>query len=124
EAKKDLDKMKGTWKVASGERNGAALANEDPLKTLILTVAGDKYTAKVGDENEAGTIKLDPSKKPKQIDLSITEGQDKGKKQFGLYSIEGDTLKVCFAPTENERPKDMTAKEGTDNILITLKREK
>jgi len=33
-------------------------------------------------------------------------------------------LKFCFAAPEAERPKDLTAKEGSEHVSLTLKREK
>ncbi len=121
DAKKELDKFKGTWKATAGAQDGKPFPDED-LKTLVLTFAGDKYTAKYKDQTEAGTMKLDPAKK--QIDLNITDGEDKGKKQYGLYAVDGDTLKLCFAMPDKERPKEMAAKEGSEHVLVTLKREK
>ena len=43
-----------------------------------------------------GTLKIDPSKKPKTIDMTITEGrrdEDKGKELHGIYELEKDALK-------------------------------
>ena len=38
--------------------------------------------------------KLDPSKKPKAIDITQLSG--KGETIPGIYSIDGDTLKICM----------------------------
>src|SRR4051812_35592377 len=79
DAKKDLDKMKGTWKAVSGETDGNPLPDEF-LKSIQFTITGDKYTLKQGDEEEEGTLKLDATKKPKTVDVTITKGRDKDKK--------------------------------------------
>ena len=121
--KSDLDKMKGTWKATSGEAGGQPLPKE-ALDPIVFTVKGDKYTFKSAEEDEEGTLKLDSAKKPAQMDVSITEGKDKGKKQYGIYEIDGDTLKLCFAPPEAERPKDFTTKEGSDSVVMVFKRQK
>ena len=122
DAKKDLEKMKGTWKAVAGEAGGNPLPDEF-LKSIQFTITGDKYSLKQGDEEEEGTLKLDAAKKPKTVDVSITKGRDKDKKQHGLYQVEGNTLKFCFAPPEKERPKEFAAKAGSENLVITLKRE-
>jgi uncharacterized protein (TIGR03067 family) len=122
--KSDLDKLKGAWKATSGETGGQPLPN-DFLDSVTFTIKGDKYTFKVADmEDEEGTLKLDSTKKPAQMDVSITKGNDKGKKQFAIYQIEGDTLKLCFSAPEQERPKDFTTKEGTMSVLMVFKRQK
>jgi hypothetical protein len=40
----------------------------------------------------------------------------------GIYSLEGDTLKICFGKDETERPKELTSKNG--QTLLVLKRAK
>jgi uncharacterized protein (TIGR03067 family) len=123
-AKKDLDAMKGTWKAVSGEEDGKAV-QEDDAKKFKLVVDGDKYTFTVeGVSEEQGTIKLDPSQKPRAIDVMILSGDDKGKSQHGLYEVEGDTLKLCFTPPGRERPKELAGKEGTNATLFVFKRQK
>ena len=75
-----------------------------------------------------GTFKVDPSKKPKEIDMKITEdetGKHKGKTAQGIYALDGDTLKWCVAePGTTERPKEFAAPADTKLMFITLKREK
>jgi uncharacterized protein (TIGR03067 family) len=61
---------------------------------LTITITGDKYAQSVaGAVNERGTIKLDTTKKPAWLDLTITEGADAGKLQVGLIEVTGDVMK-------------------------------
>ena len=123
-AKKDLDAMKGTWKATGGEEDGKPIP-EDLAKKFTLTVDGDKYTFTIQDmSEEQGTIKIDPSQKPRAIDVMIMSGEDKGKSQYGVYEVEGDTLKLCFATPGKERPKALAAKEGSMHSLFIFKRQK
>jgi hypothetical protein len=58
--------------------------------------------------NERGTIKLDASKKPAWIDLTITEGADAGKLQVGVIEVTGNVSKTSrapFRPSRAQRPK-------------------
>ena len=126
--KSDLDKMKGTWKATSGEAGGIALPDEF-LDKVTFTIKGDKYTFKSPDETgvetvEEGALKLDAAKKPAQMDINITKGKDEGKKQYGIYELDGDTMKLCFTPPEEGRPKDFTTKEGSKNVVMVFKRQK
>jgi uncharacterized protein (TIGR03067 family) len=47
--------------------------------------------------------------------------------QAAVYSLEGDTLKICFGTGGKEaprRPKEVASKEGSQTLLYTLKRMK
>ena len=104
--------LQGTWVITS--INGQTAPAGAPEMTLTFT-ADNKYHQTVGgDVNERGTIKVDAAKKPMTIDLIITEGQDAGKTQLGVFEVSGDTLRGHFeAPGATQRPTDFTAKEGS-----------
>jgi uncharacterized protein (TIGR03067 family) len=123
--KKDIDALQGTWKVEIF-KNGGQAAPEDDIKELKFIIKDNKYTlAKEGEEIETGTFKLDPEKKVKTIDLEIQSGQDKGKKQLGIYTLKEDTFIFCFAPPgETERPTKLESTAENKAIFSELKREK
>src|SRR6476619_5421797 len=76
-AKKDLDKLHGTWTFVSMEHDGQPTPQGDPAPTI--TFDGNKFTVKAGDTVlQAGTQTLDPGKKPKEVDSTVTEGEGKG----------------------------------------------
>src|SRR5262249_14318310 len=90
---KELKKFQGTWSFESSEAGGQKLP-ADELKELILVFEGNKFTVKKGDQVvQVGTEKIDPSKSPKTVDVTITEGPEKGAVMLGIYEIDGDTLK-------------------------------
>src|SRR5919201_3630264 len=104
EVEKELKKFQGTWTFESSEAGGKGLPAGE-LKGLVLTFEGDKHTVKKGLEViQVGTQKLAPSKSPKTIDVTMTEGLNKGTVMLGIYEIDGDTLKVCFDPHGTTRP--------------------
>jgi uncharacterized protein (TIGR03067 family) len=122
-AKKDADPLQGTWKLTGGKVRGDPLPEgEDGGKWVLKD---GKYTFTSPEMVEEGTYKIDTSKKPAQLDLDITAGNDKGKKQVGIYKVEGETLTVCLAfPGGKERPSEFDTKEGSDRLLFIFKREK
>jgi uncharacterized protein (TIGR03067 family) len=65
-------------------------------------------------------FKLDPTKKPKAIDVVL---QDKKTGQ-GIYSLEGDTLKICHGESDDPRPSEFESKEGSRNTVVVFKRVK
>src|SRR5919109_1348144 len=71
ELEKELKKFHGVWTFESVEAGGKK-APADELKGLTLTFAGDKYTVKKGGEViQVGPQKLDPSRSPKAIDVTV-----------------------------------------------------
>jgi uncharacterized protein (TIGR03067 family) len=125
--KKDPEAIQGTWKVVSLEDGGKEVP-KDALDQAApkLIFKGDKYTFTAMDKTvEEGTFKLGAAKDLKTIDLAITEGNDKGKTQVGIYQLSGDTLKVCFAvPGDKDRPTTFASKAEPRTLLVVLKKEK
>jgi uncharacterized protein (TIGR03067 family) len=108
----DLKKLQGTWKFLSHEMDGNPTPPEQVAK-LKITFTGDKFEVREGDRVvQAGTHKLDASKKPAQVDATVTDGEGKGSKMLGIYEFKGDTIKVCFDPMGKERPTSFTSKGG------------
>jgi uncharacterized protein (TIGR03067 family) len=121
DTKEDLKKLEGTWK---GEFEG---------KKLEMKMEKDKFTVtfSFGDNDIVfkGKIKIDPSKKPKEIDLTVEEGKDfQGKTSQGIYEIDGDSLKWCAnEPGKDTRPKAFPDKEGETgegHMYLVLKKSK
>jgi uncharacterized protein (TIGR03067 family) len=119
----DAKKFDGTWQGVSVTNDGKEMPKEEAEK-LTLTVKGDRYTLKGGPEAIEGTHKLDPSKSPRTIDATRTAGPDKGKTILGIYELTDDTYKVCFAPPGKDRPTEFSARAGSGNRLIVMKRQK
>jgi uncharacterized protein (TIGR03067 family) len=116
-------KLEGTWKVTSVMEKGKEKGPED--HTMIIS--GDTLTVKKGDEVVfKGTFKRDKTKKPREIDVTVTEGPEKvkGKVAKGIYELKDDTLKLCANhPGEEQRPTEFSAPENSPFMLITMKRE-
>ena len=69
---------------------------------------------------------MEPSEKPAAIDFDHTEGTLKGRAWKAIYSLDGDTLKICDnAPNlDKGRPAAFEAGTGSGYIFITFKRAK
>lgn len=119
DAKKDSDKLQGTWTAVEGGPPGG-----------ILTFAGDTFNIRDKEKLIAkGTFKVDPAKKPKAIDMMVTEDPDnkfKGKTSLGIYELDGEQLKWCAnEPGKDDRPKEFVKEAGGNrHLLVTFKREK
>ena len=123
EAKAELEKLTGTWKGVSVVRDGKAIPKAE-AEAVRLVVAGEKYTLTEGTEEIEGTHKLDPTKKPKEIDAVRTKGPHKGETLKGLYELTGDTFTACFSAPGKDRPKELKAEGGPGLRVLSFKREK
>jgi uncharacterized protein (TIGR03067 family) len=120
---KDRDAMQGAWLVAAAELGGKPFPDE-VRKSIKLTLEGDTYTVTVGKNPDRGTVKLDPAAKPKAMDVTGTEGPNKGKTFPAIYELDGDTLKICYDLSGKGRPTAFKTAEGTQLFLVTYEREK
>ena len=120
---KDGDSLDGTWLPSAAELGGKPFPDE-VRKTIKLVVRDDTYTVTVGKEVDRGTVKLNPAAKPKELDITGTEGPNKGKTILAIYERDGDTLRVCYDLSGKRRPTEFKTGEGTQLFLVTYKREK
>ncbi len=115
---KELRKFQGTWTLQTVKTGGK---EQDPadFKAARVTFQGDKYTVRNGDEViQTCTQKLDPSKSPKAIDVTVTDGLNKEAAMLGIYEINGNTLKVCFDPEGKKRPTEFKGASGSQTLVI------
>lgn len=124
---KDRKQYEGTWRVVALEVNGNKADDEDAKKLTVVFGSEGTWTLHSEDadaEDLKGNYFIDPTKKPKTIDFSPTEGEGQGVKYLGIYEISEKTLKLCFAPPEQERPTEFASTPGNEHILVTFEREK
>jgi RNA polymerase sigma factor (sigma-70 family) len=120
----DHEAILGTWKVEKAEVEGEEPddAQAGVIKGLKMTFTKEKIVTELPDgTTRESTYKLDPTKKPKAIDINY-QGREVTQ---NVYALEGDTLKVCgFIPGKGAgRPTEVGSKEGSGTMLITLKRQ-
>ena len=121
-AKNDLAKFQGNWTLISAERDGK-MTPEDDARKLKLTIQGNMFVLrKDAVVISEGTMTLDPSKNPKQVDETITTGPNKGKVFSAIYEIDNDQHTICFATPGKERPTEFSSANG--RLLQVWRREK
>jgi uncharacterized protein (TIGR03067 family) len=123
-AKDELQVLQGTWQIASWEEEGKPIAAK-AMKDRSLFVGGNIFIIREGDKvHQAGAIQIEPSKTPKTMNLSVKEGEGKDGVMLGIYSIESDTLKLCFDPNGQTRPGSFKSDDKNAYSLINLKKPK
>src|SRR5262249_15309734 len=99
------EKLQGTWSIVAMERMGME-ANDEKVKDAKITFTAGRLKVQMDGQEMELNYKLDPAKKPKQIDI-IEIGQG-GKEQVhqGINKWEGDNVKICFSHAGNARPTE------------------
>src|SRR5262245_20619386 len=104
--KGDLAKLQGTWtNELDGKKHEFKFAKDSFSFTFIEQ--GEKMVFK-------GKVKIEASKKPKQMDLTVKEGDKfQGDTALAIYQLDGDVLKWCAChPGQDERPTEFPQNEG------------
>src|SRR5215813_4852306 len=103
---KDLDKMQGTWNLVSAMEDGKALPEDEVKQTTIVVKGNNFYFPGLAEDAtaRAGTFDLDETKNPKEMDSTSAEKQ----LSLGIYQLEENTYKVCFAPVGDPRPTEFS----------------
>jgi uncharacterized protein (TIGR03067 family) len=123
--KKDRKQIEGTWNVVALEVDGNKAMEEDAKKLTVVNGSDGTWSlVSEGKEICKGTSTIDPTKKPKTIDFTVTEGDGKGNQYLGIYELGEKTRKLCFAPAGKERPTEFSTTSGSEHILVTFEREK
>jgi uncharacterized protein (TIGR03067 family) len=120
----ELQRFQGTWNVEAWEEGGKALTEADLKKRGVFFGANIFIFRHDKKVLRGGTIQLDPGKTPATANLSVREGEGKDDVMLGIYSLDGDTLKLCFDPKGQSRPKDFKPEAKDGFTIITLKKPK
>ena len=120
--KKEKQRLEGEWSMVSGEIDRQPLPAEY-VKGARRIARGGETTVLIGGRLfMKARYTVDPGKNPRTIDYVMTGGPTRGKTQLGIYELDGDTVKFCFASPGKERPQDFTTKEGSGRTLSVWKR--
>jgi len=120
--KTDLDVLQGTWQLVSAMQDGQALP-EDKVKQTTIVIKDDTFRFAGSAEDATsreGTIKLDETKTPKEMDAIST----KKEVMLGVYALDANGYKVCFAPAGKPRPTEFASTPGSGYILQSWERQK
>ncbi len=126
--KKDREQLQGTWQIVSAEEDG----KQNKQVSGFFIFKDDKLTISTTNDKKSidSQYRLDPSKKPKEIDFT-TYTMPNGKKKVNqaIYELTDEALRLCVGVykfdgnvvIEPTRPDKFDSSVG---LLITLKREK
>ena len=122
---KDRNQIKGTWRVVVLVVNGNMAAEEDARKLTVVNGSDGTWSLRSEDkEISKGISTFDPTKTPKTIDFTPTEGEAKDNQFFGIYELGEKTRRMCFAPHGKGRPTELSSTPGSEHVCLTFEREK
>jgi uncharacterized protein (TIGR03067 family) len=133
----------GTWTVIDYDQNGVRPPAEI-IKQMRVVVQAERIIIKPrivaqykpvfdgtkkaevsftveADKTEEATYKLDPAKG--RIDLVWRGPRGETKTTLGIYELEDDALKICFALPGKNRPKKFPDNPKSGVVRMVLKRE-
>jgi uncharacterized protein (TIGR03067 family) len=124
----EMKKLEGEWQAVEVEINGKKRTNDDDeVKKLRVVIKGNNMTIRSSDGAGAErkkTFKIDPSKSPKEIDITSLDGQEKDQIAAGIYKFEKDRLIICIPNFKDPtvRPKEFKAGADDGVLLVVLER--
>jgi uncharacterized protein (TIGR03067 family) len=118
----DREALQGEWVSFALEAEDKVTARSS-RSPVCLRVSGDACTLETRECNGEKTAirlryRLDPSRRPKWIDL-IPEEKTKDP-AYGIYTLSKDELKICLR--ESKRPTTFDPKNEPEAILLTFRR--
>ena len=137
-AKKELEKLQGTWTVVSVRERNEVVDNPKDMK---ITISANEMAFHFGGKPIKNALNIDPTKKLKEINLTPPSARKGDPEQPGIYEMDGDTLKICLSgygvteTRENKAPGSPvkrkvivgdrpTSFDDKSGFTLVLKREK
>lgn len=118
--------LTGTWRAVSIEADGSQSNPDDAAKITVINTPDGGWTVLADGKLVArGTNELQPWSVPKAIDFTVVEDADgpvTERRHLGIYELEKNSRRLCFAPPGAERPASFSAPRGSGLVLVTLER--
>lgn len=119
-AKRDYERLSGTWQLTRAVVDGDPVPEEQLKKTVLIT-DGNTFRfpqASGAGTHPAGSFTINPSVVPNQVDSVASGGANAGQVTLGIYEIIDDTHKrACWGPPGGPRPTEFESLPGSKRIL-------
>jgi uncharacterized protein (TIGR03067 family) len=122
--KRDLARLQGEWRVVKLEANGKTAPAEAVAAARFLFKDNTIITREGDKEVSTGFVRLDPGRKPAEIEISPEKLPVRGKTTKGIYQLDGDTLLLALAAVGEDRPASFAAPANSNHVVFTLQRVK
>jgi len=120
----DTKALQGLWHAVELQANGQ-VAPAEATKAFQVEFKGERIVFNPATEACKHTFAVNPSAKPKAMDLMAGDGPKKGPKlPCAIYKLEGDKLTICLDKegTAGSRPTEFRTAAGDGFAMIVLER--
>jgi uncharacterized protein (TIGR03067 family) len=115
-ARRDRERLQGTWSFVSGKREAQ------------LLISGDHFTMRFRNGDiYVGTYTVDPTHRPRAMDLVIHDGPEayRGKTALAIYELDGEHLIWCPAePGREDRLRAFPPEDDQGHLCIIFRRDR
>ena len=116
--------LEGEWAMLSCVQSGQPLPKAWH-KLARRTAIGNEITVTMnGQVMMKVRFTVDRESDPKAIDYIIAAGPAAGKRQYGIYRLEGETLTTSIAALGDPRPADFKTQAGDGRLVSSWRRVK
>lgn len=118
-------KLKGKWHSTAVIYDGKRYAIEGLFANQLMEFDNGKFTSQYDKKDFFGEYKIDPSKDPMWITIVYDRNTNKpyqGTSFRGLFSIDDD--KLIIVTNVQRRPKELSSKKHSGNMLVEFERVK
>lgn len=126
----DAELLQGTWKVLLLLEEGRKPEDDSGMKGDWTFKEGTVRIRLQPGGGEARKTdfyryRLDTTTRPKRMDLVPWEKdfEDREEVHRGVYTLEGNVLRVCLAGPRAVRPAAVESREGSGTVLVVLRKE-
>ena len=124
ESAKALKELEGAYTLVAAEKQGQKAPDQVTKDVQKVTIKGNRLTIVLGADEKGAKLFADPSKSPKEIDMTPDDGPRKGEKTLGIYKLEDGELWLCFDEEGKHRPKEFKTDKESKSFILRLKRAK
>lgn len=112
--------LQGEWTMSFLEVDGAAMSDAFVRSGKRVTLGNETIVTMGRQIILRATYTTDRSTMPWSIDYLIAGGPDRGKTQLGIYELQGDALRFCFAGPGFDRPTEFATTVGSGRTLTAF----
>ena len=117
-----IGELRGVWQATAVTVSGQEIPRAE-IGLLQLTLTRTRFTTSRGEETLFdSSYTADPTTSPMQIEMVGSGGDFEGQAALGIYDLEGETLRICYAMPGFGRPREFASAPGSGAFLIVLRR--
>jgi uncharacterized protein (TIGR03067 family) len=118
----DLNRLQGPWVGVSRERDGKEVYRGLGARRATVKFFGQIAVFEEAGASLTGNFGLDETRTPKTFDLTVAEGNTEKTYPAGIYQLDADTFRLCFAFPVKERPTEFVTYPGSGRTLFVYRR--